>query len=127
VKQKILVVEDNDKNRELVKDILDLQGYHVLEARDGAEGVSMAKEHKPDLVIMDIQMPVMDGITAAKIIKNDPATKGITMIALTSFAMKGDRERFMEAGFDDYIAKPIDTRKLPAMVKKYLAKTASHR
>lgn len=127
MKQKILVVEDNDKNRELVKDILDLQGYHVLEARDGAEGVSMAKEHKPDLVIMDIQMPVMDGITAAKIIKNDPATKGITMIALTSFAMKGDRERFMEAGFDDYIAKPIDTRKLPAMVKKYLAKTASHR
>ena len=126
VKQKILVVEDNDKNRELVKDILELQGYHVLEAKDGAEGAAMAKEHKPDLVIMDIQMPVMDGLTAAKIIKNDPATRGITMIALTSFAMKGDRERFMEAGFDDYIAKPIDTRKLPVIVKKYLAKTASH-
>jgi CheY-like chemotaxis protein len=127
VSRKILVVEDNDRNRELVKDILDIYGYHVLEARDGAEGVAMAKEHKPDLVIMDIQMPIMDGITAAKIIKNDPATRGITMIALTSFAMKGDRERFMEAGFDDYIAKPIDTRKLPELVKKYLAKTASHR
>ena len=125
--RKILVVEDNDRNRELVKDILDIQGYHVLEARDGVEGVAMAKEHKPDLVIMDIQMPIMDGITAAKIIKNDPATRGITMIALTSFAMKGDRERFMEAGFDDYIAKPIDTRKLPEIVKKYLEKTASTR
>ncbi len=125
--RKILVVEDNDRNRELVKDILDIQGYHVLEARDGVEGVAMAREHKPDLVILDIQMPIMDGITAAKLIKSDPATRGITMIALTSFAMKGDRERLMEAGFDDYIAKPIDTRKLPEIVKKYLTKTASTR
>jgi two-component system cell cycle response regulator DivK len=127
VSRKILVVEDNDRNRELVKDILDIQGYHVLEARDGVEGVAMAREHKPDLVILDIQMPIMDGITAAKLIKSDPATRGITMIALTSFAMKGDRERLMEAGFDDYIAKPIDTRKLPEIVKKYLTKTASTR
>lgn len=125
VNQKILVVEDNDKNRELVRDILALQGYCVLEAKDGSEGVATAKEHNPDLIIMDIQMPVMDGITAAKIIKSDPATKGITMIALTSFAMKGDRERLMEAGFDDYIAKPIDTRTLPKIVKKYV-KAAGH-
>lgn len=125
--QTILIVEDNNKNRELVKDILDLHGYKVLEAEDGVEGVAMVKEHVPDLVIMDIQMPVMDGITAAKIIKSDPATKGTTMIALTSFAMKGDRERFMDAGFDDYIAKPIDTRKLPELVKKYLAKAAAKR
>jgi two-component system cell cycle response regulator DivK len=127
VSQTILIVEDNDKNRELVKDILDLHGYKVLEAEDGVEGVAMVKEHVPDLVIMDIQMPVMDGITSAKIIKSDPATKGTTMIALTSFAMKGDRERFMDAGFDDYIAKPIDTRKLPELVKKYLAKAAAKR
>jgi CheY-like chemotaxis protein len=124
VQQTILVVEDNDKNRELVKDILDLQGYRVLEAHDGAEAVAMAQEHMPDLVIMDIQMPIMDGITAAKIIKNNPVTSSITMIALTSFAMKGDRERFMEAGFDDYIAKPIDTRKLPGIVKNFLAKAS---
>jgi two-component system, cell cycle response regulator DivK len=122
VYQKILIVEDNDKNRELVRDILAFQGYRVFEAKNGAEGVAMTKEHKPDLVIMDIQMPVMDGITAAKIIKNDPSSGGITMIALTSFAMKGDRERFMEAGFDDYIAKPIDTRTLPAIVKKCVEK-----
>jgi CheY-like chemotaxis protein len=123
--QKILIVEDNDRNRELVKDILVLRGYEVLEAKDGVEGVTMAREHGPDLVIMDIQMPVMDGITAAKILKSDPATAAITMIALTSFAMKGDKERFMEAGFDDYIAKPIDTRALPRLVKKYLMKPAA--
>ncbi len=123
--QKILIVEDNDRNRELVKDILTLRGYEVLEAKDGVEGVAMAGKHRPDLIIMDIQMPVMDGITAAKILKSDPATAAITMIALTSFAMKGDKERFMEAGFDDYIAKPIDTRALPQLVKKYLMKPAA--
>jgi two-component system cell cycle response regulator DivK len=125
VHQKILIVEDNDRNRELVKDILTLRGYEVLEAKDGVEGVAMAGKHRPDLIIMDIQMPVMDGITAAKILKSDPATAAITMIALTSFAMKGDKERFMEAGFDDYIAKPIDTRALPQLVKKYLMKPAA--
>ena len=125
MQQTILVVEDNEKNRELVKDILVLQGYRVLEAHDGAEAVARAQEQVLDLIIMDIQMPVMDGITAAKIIKNNPVTSGVAMIALTSFAMKGDRERFMEAGFDDYIAKPIDTRKLPGIVKKYLLKAPS--
>lgn len=123
--QKILIVEDNDRNRELVKDILVLHGYEVLEAKDGVEGVAMAGKHGPDLVIMDIQMPVMDGITAAKILKSDPATTVITIIALTSFAMKGDKERFLAAGFDDYIAKPIDTRALPQLVKKYLMKPAA--
>lgn len=116
---KILVVEDNEKNRILIRDVLEYYGYQVLEAGNGAEGTAMAKEHKPDLIIMDIQMPVMDGMSAAKIIKNDPETREIKMIALTSFAMKGDKERFMAAGFDDYIAKPIDTRMLPELVKKY--------
>ena len=118
--KKILVVEDNDKNRMLIKDIMQYHGYEVIEAENGKIGVELAKQHLPDLILMDIQMPVMDGFTAIALLKEDPATKSIRMIALTSFAMKGDREKIMHAGFDDYIAKPIDTRKLPKIVGKYL-------
>ena len=118
--KKILVVEDNPNNRKLIKDVLNYYGYEVVEAKNGEEGINLAREHSPSLIIMDIQMPVMDGITAAKILKNDPKTRGIKMIALTSFAMKGDKERFIEAGFDDYISKPINTRQLPELVKKYI-------
>lgn len=118
--KKILVVEDNGKNRLLIKDILLYYGYEVIEAENGKSGVELAKQHLPDLILMDIQMPVMDGFSAIKILKDDPATKNIKIIALTSFAMKGDREDIMGAGFDDYIAKPFDTRKLPEMVKKYV-------
>jgi len=117
---KILVVEDTELNRKLIVAVLTYHGYKALESMDGAEGVRAAVEHMPDLILMDIQMPVMDGITAAKILRNDPRTKGIRMIALTSFAMKGDRERFMEAGFVDYITKPINTRQLPELVKRYI-------
>ena len=116
---KILIVEDNEKNRTLIKDLLEYYGYEVLTAADGAAGVALAKEHLPEAVLLDIQMPVMDGLTAAKIIRADPATTSIKLIALTSFAMKGDRERMLEAGFDDYVAKPIDTRTLPELVRRY--------
>lgn len=122
-RKKILVVEDNEKNRRLLKDVLEYHGYDVIEAENGEMAIEKAKERKPDLIIMDIQMPVMDGMAAAKAIRGDAETKRIPIIALTSFAMKGDRERFMEAGFDDYIAKPIDTRKLPGVIKKRLEKT----
>jgi len=118
--KKILIVEDNEKNRLLIKDILLYHGYEVIEAENGKEGVRMAKGYLPDLILMDIQMPVMDGFTAIKMLKDDPATKNIKIIALTSFAMKGDRGSIMGAGFDDYIAKPFDTRKLPGMVKRYV-------
>jgi two-component system cell cycle response regulator DivK len=121
----ILIVEDNEKNRRLIKDVLEYHGYLVIEAPNGAEGARLAIERKPDLILMDIQMPVMDGMSAAKLIRSDPAMQGIRMIALTSFAMKGDRERFLEAGFDDYLAKPVDTRKLPGIVKKHLANPRS--
>ena len=117
---KILVVEDNEKNRMMIKDILQYYGFEVFEAENGKIGVELAKQHLPDLILMDIQMPVMDGFTAIALLKEDPATKSIRMIALTSFAMKGDKEKIMQAGFDDYIAKPIDTRKLPEIVKKYV-------
>lgn len=119
---KILVVEDNELNRKLIVAVLTYHGYKTLEAMDGAEGIIAAVEHMPDLILMDIQMPVMDGITAVKILKNDSRTLCIKVIALTSFAMKGDGERFMEAGFVDYIAKPINTRELPEIVKKYVGR-----
>jgi CheY-like chemotaxis protein len=83
-------------------------------------GIKMAKNHKPDLILMDLQMPVMDGITAGKIIRGDPDTKNIKMIAVTSFAMVGDKDRIMEAGFDHYIAKPINTRELPVLIGEML-------
>ena len=117
---KILIVEDNEKNRTLVKDVLEYHGYEVIEAANGKEGIKIAKENKPDLILMDIQMPVMDGIAALNILRKDPEMKGVKIIALTSLAMKGDKEKVMEEGFDDYIAKPIDIRRLPELVKKAL-------
>jgi len=117
---KILIVEDNEKNRTLVKDVLEYHGYEVIEAGNGKEGIKIAKENNPDLILMDIQMPVMSGYDAIKILKNNPETKDIKIIALTSFAMKGDKEKIMDEGFDDYIAKPIDIRRLPELVKEAL-------
>lgn len=116
----ILVVEDNEKNLLLVKDILTYHHYEVIEAKDGATGIQMAKERQPDLILMDIQMPVMDGFAAAKILKNESKTKNIKIIGVTSYAMKGDKEKILEAGFDEYISKPIDTRKLPELIKKMI-------
>lgn len=118
--KKILIVEDDENNRILMRDILRYYGYEVIEAVDGREGIEKAKEHKPELIFMDLQMPVMNGFETLKILRDDPDTKGIKIIAVTSFAMKGDREKALEAGFDDYIAKPINTRQLPEMVKRFL-------
>ncbi len=117
---KVLIVEDNVKNRTLLRDILEYYGFDVRTAEDGESGLAAAKEFLPDVMLLDIQMPVMDGIAVAKQLKSAAETSAIKLIALTSFAMKGDRERFLEAGFDDYIAKPIDTRKLPGIVRKFV-------
>lgn len=117
---KILVVEDNEKNRRLLRIILTSHGYEVSEAADGREGVALARELLPDLVFMDIQMPGLNGIEAVKILKDDPATSSLKIIALTSFAMLGEHEKFLSAGFDGYIAKPIDTRALPGLVQGWL-------
>lgn len=118
--RRVLIVEDNDINRKLMADVLKYYKYEVMEAINGTEGIRMAKENRPDMILMDMQMPVMDGLTAIRILKKDPETKGIRIIAVTSFAMKGDKERIMEAGADDYIAKPVDTRQLPDVIKKHL-------
>lgn len=118
--QKILIVEDNENNRSLFRDILTFHGYDITVACDGKEGVEIARELAPDLILMDIQMPGMDGITAGTLLKADPATCRLKIVALTSFAMQGDREKILAAGFDGYLSKPISTRELPLLVKKWL-------
>lgn len=105
--RKVLIVEDNERNLKLFRLIIGSLGYEVFSARNGEEGVRMAKEIIPDLILMDVQMPVMDGITAMDTIRADEDTRGIPVIALTSYAMKGDRERLLQHGFVDYIAKPV--------------------
>jgi two-component system cell cycle response regulator DivK len=118
----ILIVEDDPKNMKLLRDLLQMGGYATLEASDGKQGVDMARAKMPDLVFMDIQMPVMDGFEAILILKTDPLTKGIPVVALTALAMQGDREKCMEAGFNDYITKPLDTRAFVMKVREYLEK-----
>jgi len=118
--KKILVIEDNDKNRRLIRDVLRYHCYEIIEAENGEEGLKRAKELLPDLILLDIQMPVMDCLDTIKALKVSPETKHIKVIALTSFAMVGDRERMLKAGFDDYIQKPIDTRQLPKDIVKYI-------
>jgi CheY-like chemotaxis protein len=118
---KILIVDDNEDNRLLLHDILALHGHQILEAENGADGISLAGREQPDLILMDIQMPVMNGMEAGALLKKGAATRDIKLIAITSFAMAGDRERLLAAGFNDYISKPINTRELPALVKRHLA------
>ena len=118
---KILVVEDTPSNRELLVFLLGHYGYDVLEAQNGEEGVRLARSDRPDLVLMDMQMPVMDGMTAMKELRNHPETRALKIIAVTSFAMKGDREKTLQAGFDGYISKPIDTRAFPGQIRSFLS------
>lgn len=117
---KILIVEDNELNRILLKDVLEYYGYEVAEAVNGAEGLERAREYPPDLLFLDIQMPVLDGFAVIRALRNDPVPGIRKIIALTSFAMRGDRERIMAAGFDGYLTKPIDTRELPRMIREWL-------
>lgn len=117
---KVLVVEDNEQNRILMRMILEHLKCEVIEAKDGKEGIRISKEQKPDLIFMDIQMPEMDGLTATKILKNTPETKDIRIIIVTSYAMKGDREKALSAGADDYISKPINIQEVTEAVKRYL-------
>ena len=119
----ILIVEDEPKNLKLIRDLLQASGYLTLEATNGAEGVELARAHKPDLILMDILMPTMDGFEATKILKADAETRNIPIIALTSYAMKEDDEKMREAGCDGYITKPIDTREFLKKVSKFLSKS----
>jgi len=117
---KILIVEDDHLNRRLFRIILESKGYEIIEATNGQEGIEFALQNKPDLIFMDIQMPVMDGLEAIKQLKSHEETRVIPTIALTAFALKGDQERIREGGFDDYLSKPADMDTLLGVARKYL-------
>jgi two-component system cell cycle response regulator DivK len=121
MKKRILVVEDTEDNRRILRDLLTASGYEVLEATDGATGVSMATELHPDLILMDIQLPVIDGYEATRRIKADSATRHIPIVAVTSYALAGDEAKTREAGCDGYIAKPFSPRNLLERVREFLA------
>jgi two-component system cell cycle response regulator DivK len=121
VPKKILIVEDEPKNLKLMRDLLQRFSFETVEAADGEQGVALSKSTKPDLILMDIMMPKMDGLEASRLIKADAATAHIPIIALTSFAMKGDRERTIEAGCDGYIPKPVDIAEVLKSINQLLA------
>lgn len=118
--KRILIIEDSEVNRRLMRDVLLYHGFEVIEASNGKEGIELALEQRPDLILLDMQMPVMDGFEVLRVIRNNPDLRGIKIITVTSFAMVGDKERILKAGADDYIAKPIDTRELPKRIKLML-------
>ena len=116
----ILIVEDNERNLKLVRDLLQVKGYATLEAVTGEEGVRLATEHKPDLVLMDIQLPGISGIDALRILRADPDTAAIPVIAVTASVMQQDRKMITEAGFDAYVGKPISMKEFLDAVKNVL-------
>lgn len=120
MKQKILIIEDNEQNLYLLSFIVESKGYEVSAARDGKEGIEMAERIKPDLILLDIQLPVMDGYTVARELRKNPELASIPIVAVTSFAMIGDREKAIEAGCSGYIEKPIDPQTFMVQVEEYL-------
>ena len=122
--KRILVVEDQEDLRGVLRDLFTNSGYIVIEAVDGASGVANAKSDRPDIILMDIQMPVIDGYEATRQIKADPNLTSTPIVAVSSFAMKGDEEKARAAGCDDYVTKPYSPVQLLRMVKGYLAKKA---
>ncbi len=117
----VLVVDDNRANLRLIKLLLQSEGYDVRTADDAEGALAVLRDFRPRLILMDLQMPGMEGFALTRRLKADPATQGIVVIALTAYAMKGDEERARAAGCDDYVAKPIDTRALPALVARHVA------
>jgi len=119
--KRVLVVEDNPLNMKLVRTLLQLEGYEVLEASTGEEAVSAAVEGLPDLILMDVQLPGIDGLQACMCLKGDPRTSTIPVVALTSYAMPGDDKKALEAGCAGYITKPIDTESFPHQIARFLS------
>ena len=117
--ERILVVEDNEKNMKLVRDVLEATGYNTLEASTGEDAVELALSNEPALVLMDVQLPGIDGIEALARLRGDVRTASIPVLALTAQAMSGDRERFLEVGFDGYLAKPINVDELLQAVQEH--------
>ena len=116
----ILIVEDNAKNLKLTRDILQFHGFRTLEATTAEDGITLAQLERPDLILMDIQLPGMDGVAALDRLRSDPRTAPIPVVALTAYAMKADHERFLRAGFDDCVMKPISVKELPTQIRACL-------
>ena len=118
--KRILVIEDQEDNRRIVRDLLTSVGYAMIEAGTGEEGVTLAEAHRPDLILMDIQLPGMDGYETTRRIKSNTALRQIPIIAVTSYALSGDDAKAMEAGCDAYVTKPFSPRALLAKIREYL-------
>lgn len=121
----VLIVDDNAKNLWLARDVLEAGGFRTLEAASGSEAIAAALDHRPDVILMDIRLPDIDGTEVTRRLKADERTASIPVVALTSLAMKGDRERFLASGFDGYLEKPISVRELPGQVRGYCRRPAS--
>jgi len=117
--KKVLIVEDNELNMKLFNDLLDAHGYETHQTREGLKAIAMAKKYKPDLILMDIQLPKVSGLEVTKWIKDDAALKDIPVIAVTAFAMKGDEKRIREGGCEAYISKPISVSKFLSTIRKF--------
>jgi two-component system cell cycle response regulator DivK len=120
----ILVVEDQEDNRQIVRDLLTTTDYQVMEAENGEEALAAVAKQRPDLILMDIQLPVMDGYEATRRLKADPGLSAIPIIAVTSYALSGDEEKARAAGCDDFVPKPFSPRELLAKIRKYLPSAA---
>jgi CheY-like chemotaxis protein len=119
VAERILIAEDNEKNIKLFRDVLQLSGYETLEASTGEQAIELATLHTPDLVLMDIRLPGTDGLEALRRLREDERTADIPIVALTAQAMAGDRERFLEAGFNGYVSKPVNVVEFIGTVRRY--------
>ncbi|MGH2394095.1 MAG: response regulator [Candidatus Limnocylindria bacterium] len=115
------MIEDTEDNRQIMRDLLSNAGYDMIEAQDGAEGVAMAQSHRPDLILMDIQLPVLDGYEATRRIKADPELRAIPIVVVTSYALSGDEQKARAAGCDAYVAKPFSPRELLGTIREFLA------
>jgi two-component system, cell cycle response regulator DivK len=120
VAKKVLIVEDNDLNMKLFNDLLEAHGYFTLQTKDGVEALRMARQHRPDLILMDIQLPEVSGLEVTKWLKEDDELRAIPVIAVTAFAMKGDEEKIREGGCEAYIAKPISVASFMRTVERFL-------
>jgi two-component system cell cycle response regulator DivK len=118
--KRILVVEDQEDNRQIIRDMLSATDYQITEAENGEEALAAVAKQRPDLILMDIQMPILDGYEATRRIKADPALRAIPIIAITSYALSGDEQKAREAGCDDYVPKPYSPRQLLAKIRQYL-------
>jgi two-component system cell cycle response regulator DivK len=120
MKKRVLVVEDHEDNRQILRDLLGSAGFEIIEAENGEEAVALAETSRPDVILMDIQLPVLDGYEATRRIKANPSLRSIPVVIVTSYALSGDEEKARLAGCDDYVSKPFSPRDLLAKIRRYV-------